>query len=488
MKTSSVLILLFVFLSINLLSQTATWEKTFGYHAADERLFALKTDADGNIMFTGLLDTVIFNPGGIERKAITILMDPDGNTKWMRSVGGDFHAGAVSKSIALPDDNTGMVITGNYIRTNSFWGPYYTSLLLRKYNLTGDVLWHKIYYDADHRYSGESISKTEDGGFMISGICDTCLYLMKTDDYGDSLWTKTYCNFKVNYPDFTGPASKIIQTSDQGYILCHTSLDLPGERMHIIKFNESGDTVWTRTINNDDYSYGSSIIKTSDGNYLACGSQGMSDNGTNDAMIVKIDPGGEVIWEREYDRFGFNDGFSSINETAPDEYVAAGYAYDEPSGGNRIFAYVVKINATGDTLWTRVDNPGVGNISETIQDLDVSPEPGIVLGGNMDNTFFLAKLDEYGIGFTGMENQEIQTDRNIQILVHNNEITIENRAPANGPMLTVLIFNTLGQLVFSGTANADGVTFVNIGQLQPGIYIIKVSDANNCRKVKFSKG
>ncbi len=210
MKTSSLLISLVVFLSINLFSQTATWEKTFGYSAADEHLFALKTDAEGNIMFTGRIDTVIFDPNGIEIKAITILMDPDGNVKWMRSIGGDFHLGAISKDFALPGDNTSMVITGNFLHTNSLWGPFYTSLLLRKYNLTGDVLWHKIYYDADHSYSGESISKTEDGGFIISGIRDTCLYLMKTDNNGDSLWTKTYCNFKVNSPDYTGPASKII--------------------------------------------------------------------------------------------------------------------------------------------------------------------------------------------------------------------------------------------------------------------------------------
>jgi hypothetical protein len=310
---------------------------------------------------------------------------------------------------------------------------------------------------------------------------------MKTDDNGDSLWTKTYCNFKVNSPDFTGPASKIIQTSDQGYILCHTSLDLPGERMHIIKFNESGDTVWTRTINNDDYSYGSYIIQTSDGNYLACGSQGMSDNGTNDAMIVKIDPGGEVIWEREYDRFGFDDGFSSIKETAPDEYVAAGYAYDEPSGGNRIFAYVVKINDTGDTLWTRVDNPGVGNVTETIQDLDISPEPGIVLGGNMDNTFFLAKLDEYGVGFTGIEKPEFPADNDIQILISDSEIVIENNMSVNNPNLTVKIFNTLGQSVYSGLINPDGVTRVNISQFNSGVYIIKVNNGYNCKAVKFSK-
>ncbi len=488
MKAFSLLTLLAVFLNINLLSQTATWVKTFGYPAADERLYALKTDAEGNIMFTGLLDTVIFNPGGIERKAITILMDPDGNTKWMRSVGGDFHLGAVSKGIALPDDNSGLVIAGNFLHTTSMLGPFYNSFLVRKYNLTGDVLWNKIYYEADHSFSGESISKTEGGGFIISGICDTCLYLMKTDDNGDSLWTKTYCNFKVNSPDFTGPASKIIQTSDMGYILCHTSLDYAqNQRMQIIKFNESGDTVWSRKYNNDDYSYGSSIIQASDGNYLACGSQGMSDNGTSDAMIVKIDPDGVVIWEREYDRFGYDDGFSSIKETAPDEFVAAGNASDVPSGGENNFAYVVKINATGDTLWTRIDNPGAGNVSETIQDLDISPEPGIVLGGNMNNSFFLAKLDEYGVGFTGIENHEIQADSDIHLLFLDSEIVIENNRSLNTPNLTVMIFNTLGQSVYSGLTNPDGVTRVNIRHLHAGIYIVKVSNGYKCKAVKFSK-
>jgi hypothetical protein len=478
--------LLIVFLSINLFSQTATWEKSIGYISADVHLFALKTDAEGNIMYTGLLDTVISI--GIEKKAITIFMDPDGNIKWMRSVTGDLGLGVVSKGLALPDDHTGMVITGNYLHTNSSGGPFFTSLMVRKYNLNGEVSWHKIYYDADHSFSGESIASTSDGGFIISGICDTCLYLMRTDSNGDSLWTKKYCNFKVLSPDYTEPTSKIIQTSDQGFMLCSTSLDyLQLSCMQIIKFNPSGDTVWTRKINNGEFSYGCSIIQASDGDYLACGAQGMSDNGTSDAMIVKIDPDGEVIWEREYDRFGFEDGFSSIKEITPGLFVAAGSASDDQFTGFKDYAYVVKINATGDTLWTRIDNPLSGNFTERIQDVDVSPEPGIVLGGNVQNDFLLAKLNEYGVGFTGIKNPDIQADSDIQILIRDSEIVIENNLSVNNPNLTVIIFNTLGQSVYSGPVNPDGTTQVDTGHLKPGTYIVKVSNPDNCKAVKFSK-
>ncbi len=257
--------------------------------------------------------------------------------------------------------------------------------------------------------------------------------------------------------------------------------------MQIIKFNESGDTVWTRKINNDDYSNGTEIIQTSDGNFLACGSQGMSDNGTSDAMIVKIDPGGQVIWEREYDRFGYNEGFSSIKEIAPDEYVAAGFASDNLVSGENDFAYVMKINSTGDTLWTRIDNPEAGNISETIQDLDISPEPGIVLGGNINNVFFLAKLDEYGVGFTGLENAESPADKDIRILVWDTEIIVENKNSVSNSNLTVLIFNPLGQSVYSGSSNPDEFSRIDIRHLPTGIYIVKVSNGNNCTAVKFRK-
>ena len=75
-------------------------------------------------------------------------------------------------------------------------------------------------YGGIHRDIGYSVQQTNDNGYIITGVTKSFgdstsdnVYLIKTDENGDTLWTKTFgdinddCGFSV------------LQTNDNGYIV-----------------------------------------------------------------------------------------------------------------------------------------------------------------------------------------------------------------------------------------------------------------------------
>src|ERR1039458_6082542 len=81
---------------------------------------------------------------------------------------------------------------------------------------------------------------TSDGGYIISGGT-TGLGLIKTDQFGDTLWTKTFTDSSMG-----NGATSIQQTADMGYIL--TGWGYPGgpPAEYIIKTDSLGVVIWIK--------------------------------------------------------------------------------------------------------------------------------------------------------------------------------------------------------------------------------------------------
>ena len=94
-----------------------------------------------------------------------------------------------------PSDS-GFVIVGS---TESY-GHGNSDVYLLKTNQNGDTLWTKTYGGSDWDY-GNNVQNTFDGGFIIAGqesSTDTTgiahIYMIKTDSIGDTLWTEILSN------------------------------------------------------------------------------------------------------------------------------------------------------------------------------------------------------------------------------------------------------------------------------------------------------
>jgi len=109
--------------------------------------------------------------------------------------------------------------------------------------------WEKT-YNLNLSDIGYSVQQTTDGGYIITGIYGINMYyvvskvfLIKTDSYGDTLWTKTY-------DPISSIGYSVQQTTDGGYIISGQSGYVGGgsSDVYLIKTDENGTVTFTTEI------------------------------------------------------------------------------------------------------------------------------------------------------------------------------------------------------------------------------------------------
>jgi hypothetical protein len=209
----------------------------------------------------------------------------------------------------------------------------------------GDTLWTMTYGKGGQSENwANSVEQTTDGGYVVTGY--TCnaeffeVYLVKTSADGDTLWTRT---FGDTLSDSQGEAVR--QTLDGGYIVAGltNSHGAGSYDVYLIKTNGNGDTLWTRTYGGSSDDEGSSVQQTADSGYIITG-------GNGDVYLIKTDANGDTLWTRTFGGDS-NDYGECVRQTTDGGYVIAGFT--RSFGAGMIDVYLIRTDAHGDTLWTR---------------------------------------------------------------------------------------------------------------------------------------
>jgi hypothetical protein len=217
-------------------------------------------------------------------------------------------------------------------------------VLLIKLNCFGDTVWTRR-YGGSNEDEGHSVQQTSDGGYIIAGSTGGRLFLVKTDSAGNSLWTKVCEGGTVG--------RSVRQTNDGGYIVGGTLSKV--QDMYLVKTNTLGDTLWTRAFSGPDNDEGYSVQQTSDGGYILAGYTHINRaaHWETDVYLVKTDSSGNTLWARTYGGTDWDRG-ASVQQTSDNGYVIVGSTQgDGYTSPTHLDIFLVKTNASGDTLWTR---------------------------------------------------------------------------------------------------------------------------------------
>jgi len=230
-----------------------------------------------------------------------------------------------------------------------------------------DTLWTRTYGGID-RENGNCVKQTFDNGYIITGITESFrpgyedIYLIKTDINGDTMWTNTY-GF-----DSGGKCYYVIQTPDSGYILCG-STQLSGAPAHdvlIIKTDANGDTLWTRTYGGLEQDKGSCIQQIENDGFIILGETYSYGAGERDFYLIRINNTGDTLWTKTFGGI-LNENPQTIEVTSDGGFIMSGNTESFGSGNSDY--YLVRADSNGDTLWTRtyggVDNESGGDVKQT---------------------------------------------------------------------------------------------------------------------------
>jgi hypothetical protein len=296
--------------------------------------------------------------------------------------------------------------------TNSFGAGGNDFYVLKFVPSSGMLAWSKTYGGPGNDML-LSMKLTTDGGYVMSGETDTYgagaydAFIMKLDNIGQLLWSKTIGGVNDDFGEC------IILTSDGGYAVGgYTNTFGAGDNdMIIFKFDPNGVLQWARTIGGTGYDYALSITQTSDHGYALLGSSSSSGQGFLDYYVAKIDSNGTLQWTKTIGGAGGDYG-SSIVQSSDGGYALAGVTLSFGAGMYDI--YVVKLDANGNLLWTRTVG---GTDFEYVYSIINTNDGGFALAGSTASfgaggyDAYVLKLDGSGnlqwnrtIGGTGEDN------------------------------------------------------------------------------------
>jgi len=241
---------------------------------------------------------------------------------------------------------TGMekIMDGNFIISGYrfIYAESAQEITLLKISSTGDTLWFRYY---DILWSrGDAVCETFDGSFVSVGQSINSLLIIKTDRYGELLWSRTY---------FSAPGARafsVCETSDHNYAITgHISM---GSYVNILmlKVNQYGDSLWSRSFGTSYSDEGTQIKETSNGNLIIIGRSYYNSPGWFNAYVARTDYMGNMIWQNSFGGVDW-DGGHSIHELPDGNFIIGAYSMSFQNLGGY---YLIAVDQYGDSLWTNV--------------------------------------------------------------------------------------------------------------------------------------
>jgi len=357
------------------------------------------------------------------------------NISWQKSLGGSSYEAASSVQqtqdggyiVAGTSGSSDGDVTGNH-------GGY--DYWVAKLDSTGNTTWKKTFGGTSSDWIS-SIKQTQNGGYIIAGWSfsndgdvtgnhgttgTSDYWIVKLDSTGNITWEKTLGG--------TGDdvAKSIQQTQDGGYIIAGYSSSTDGDvtvnhggnnDYWVVKLApETGTSTppaieWQKSLGGSGDDVANSIQQTQDGGYIVAGSSSstnddvIGNNGSRDYWVVKLDPTGNITWQKSLGGSG-TDVANSIQQTSDLGYIIAGTSSstDGQVTGNHGFLdyWIAKLDAKGSITWQKSFGGSDFEVANSIQQ---TQDGGYIVAGWTDSTdgdiigshgadFWILKLDPAG--------------------------------------------------------------------------------------------
>jgi hypothetical protein len=504
--------LLLLFIAINCYAQTPNieWQKSLG-GANNDNGSTIKQANDGGYISVGTtLSNDIFpsaNHHG-DYDVYVVKTDNIGNIEWQKTIGGANYDVGISVSQTI--DN-GYIIAG-YTSSNdgditSNHGLF--DALVIKLDALGNIVWQKTYGGSQIENAFDLI-QTDEGGYIVAGTSQSNdgqvsqnqgsvdVWIFKIDASGTIEWEKTFGGSTVDF------ITSIIKTSDNGFAIVGHTFSNDGDILQnqgnadawIVKISNTGTIVWQKTYGGSEGDYLYSIQQTNDGGYITCGQTESSDgnlssnHGITDAWIMKLNPLGEIEWNKTYG--GSNDdGLNSIIQTTDGQYIFGGNTYSSDFDINTNFGesdcWIMKLNNNGDLVWEKnyggSDNEAINNIIKTSDNSFIyvgysySNDGNVTINNGLID-MWLVKLTAEQLSNSGFSQGSLEVFPNPTTNLLNLQI------PGELAIDAIIVSDLTGKKVLEQTPIQHQI---NTQNLVSGIYFLKVIVGDQTYKTKFIK-
>ncbi len=311
---------------------TELWARTYGGPANDQAGCLIEI-ANNEYIITGITSSV--GAGASDIYVVKLLSN--GDTVWTRSYGWASDETG-STIIRLSDEN--FIVTGS---TSSFGSGL--EVLVIEMNNNGDTVWSKRYGKMNGNVGCKTIQTTDNrllicGSTFNIGFNNTRnVYAIKTTPIGDTIWTKTYGGSDDDQ------AFSACLSSDNCYIISGStkSFGEGGYDMFLMKLDTAGNELWFKTYGGVEDDWGGMVQPTDDNGYIITGYTESYGAGGWDVYLIKTNELGDTLWTRTFGGLGDEHG-SCVKQTSDNGYIISSYSNSYSSSYDVL---LIKTNSQG---------------------------------------------------------------------------------------------------------------------------------------------
>jgi len=256
------------------------WQKIFNL-GDDTRFHSVQQTSDGGYIVAGQAWLGSQYTGSYDMYIVKT--NSTGDIEWYRTFeyNDNFAPGAdIALSVKQLPDN-GFIIGG--ITQGAVWSSY-----LIRTDANGNPIWSKV-YDTLTVTSCRDVIITSDNSFLLVGEkysfdTDTDVLIMKVDSNGNLIWQKVYGG--VN----TDRANSVRQMPDGGFVITGQTGSFGAGQfdVYVLRTTNVGDIIWTKTFGGSFDDRGNSVDVADDG-IIVAGWTWSFGSGQGDAYIIKVD-------------------------------------------------------------------------------------------------------------------------------------------------------------------------------------------------------
>ncbi|MDD1741962.1 MAG: hypothetical protein LUQ47_01395 [Methanotrichaceae archaeon] len=315
------------------------WSKVLG-GAGEDIGYAVHESQNGGFILAGSTDSY-----GIGKERLWLLkVDANGSILWNRVFGG-FVSSSGDGAWSTDETADGGVVAVGYTQSMGAGGK---DLWLIKTDSAGNKIWDRLFGGSKDDV-GMSLVQTREGGYVITGRTKSFgsggddIWLLKVDDQGREQWNMTF----GGQNDDVG--LQVLELED-GYAITGRTESFGAKKAFLLKIGTRGQKVWEKTYG--DNTAGISVQSTPDHGFIIAGRSDTTNRG-REALIIKTDPSGNKEWMMTLG--GLGDDTATYVASSGLNYALAGITNSFGAGAED--AWLAKLTNPSEPLASRFEEP-----------------------------------------------------------------------------------------------------------------------------------
>lgn len=207
---------------------------------------------------------------------------------------------------------------------------------------------------------------------MVYKVCSLIVLLSMSiiSVIGQPTWKRVYGGYDVDL------AFDAVATDDGGVVVVGTtgSFGQGSSDVYLFKVNGDGIRQWSTTLGSLAIETANALVPMDDGGFLIVGTTNATPTGDYNGLVMRTDENGVLLWQRDHGGDGW-DFLYGADATPDGGAVLVGVSYSEGLAG---VAWILAVDAVGDTLWT-TSLAGAGYTDA--RSVKATPDGGLVIAG-----------------------------------------------------------------------------------------------------------